>query len=254
MFSNKIKIYYHQYDNDCAQRESDFMYESCLSLDGIGYEPESLLSLSDGEEMYHVCPIWRHREARTFAIRSPIDLKININKHRKQISIPTITDEQFSNYIAGSSYDPDWCTENRITLQLAVPKFLFWTDARNVWIEQKCHAWSATKNNMLAVGGWFNMSRWERTINLAFDVVDHSKPVNIKRGDIIYEVAFHAPNKTSEFKLVKQTPPKSVVDNFIKKSNIKKFLPPKTLEYSLGNTPSKCPVDFLWNKSPQDKG
>ena len=253
MFNKKITIYYHQFDNDCTRKESDFMYESCLSLDGVGFEPESLLSLSDGEEIYNRCPIWRHRQARTFAIRSPLDTKIEINTVRKSIRIPTWTNAQFQHYIAGNP-DPNWCTDKRISMQMSIPKFLFWTNAKNVWIEQKLHWETAVKNNFIAVGGWFNMSEWERTINIAFDVVDHKKPVNIKRGDIIYEVAFHAPNKTAEFKLVKQTPPKSIVNKFIQKSNIKRFLPYKTLERALGHKESKCPVDFLWNRSPQDKG
>jgi|SaaInlV_120m_DNA_3_1039746.scaffolds.fasta_scaffold07324_7 hypothetical protein len=250
MFDKPITIYYHQYDNDCTRKESEFMYESCLSVDGIGYEPESLISMSDGEEIYSACPIWRHREERTFAIRSPIDFTVHINKARKGISVPNFTQDQFQNYVCGNA-DPRWCTDKRISIQLAIPKFIFWTDEKNIWIEQKNHWRTAVKNNFTAVGGWYNTSNWTRTINPCLDVVDHSKDIVVKRGNILYEVAFHAPKKSRKISLVKQTPPKQIQNRFVRGFNIKRFLPKKTIEFALGDTSSKCPFRF---GSPQDKG
>lgn len=253
MLNKTVTIYYHQYDNNRRVRESDFMLESCLSIDGVGYEPESLFSLSDGDETYYNCPVWRHREQRVFAIRSPLDMRFRINPVRKLLSSPNLSDDQMQDYVSlGALQDPNWCTEKRTTLQLAVPKFLFWTDTPNVWMEQQPHWETAVKNNFTEVAGWYNVSNWQRSINCAMNVIDPRKEVSIKRGDILYEVCFHPPQHDAKIKLVKKTPPKRVINDFIRKLNIKRFVPWKTVDYALGPSEKKCPMRFMW--SPQDKG
>lgn len=244
---NSININYHQYDiiEDIKQ--------SSLSLDCVGFEPESLFKNSSSESVYYSCPAWQHKSKRTFIVRSPVDISLKVNLPKEGSNEALIESEnlnqiKFDRWVT-PTFDVDgWCKKDKVTLQLNIPKILFWTKSKNVWIEQKPHAITAVNNNLIAVQGWFNLSSWTRPVSFAFDVVDVSKPIVIKRGDPVYEVSFHTPNKNDYFKLIKKDPPDSIV-NLIRKNTLAKSYAGRCMEGELfkDKSTSKCPFHFLWD-------
>ena len=93
--------------------------------------------------------------------------------------------------ILKSTFNTDWCSDHAISIQLSVPRLIFWTKSKNIWVEQRAHPHTIL-NNFIGIGGWFNLSTWKRGINVSFDILDDKKPVNIKRGDILYELCFYS--------------------------------------------------------------
>jgi hypothetical protein len=243
-----IEIYYHQFDN--ADYES-----SPLHLEGVGYEPESLFSISEKKSIYYSCPAWVHKAKRTFLIRSPVNIDLTLLKNGEGLHTDSMTEYQFHSWVGPSTFtEKDWYSENLVTLQLGIPKFLFWTKHKNVWLELKPHALTSHKNNLIAIGGWWNLSEWERPTSFAFDLVDRNRKIDIKRGDIIQEVCFHTDNKNDLIKLIKKQPNKTLIERSNKILNIKRYIKGLSNDLIFKEKESKCPFQFLWKNTPQDKG
>jgi len=248
-----IQIYYHQNENN-----GRIDYESCLtspiSLDGIGFEPITSFESGDNKSIYYSCPAWSHKAKRTFIIRSPIDLNISVDVENQSIWVNNISQEKFNEWFFLTFLNKGWCTKEKVTLQIGIPSFIFWTKHKNIWIEQKSHSLTSVNNNFSVVGGWFNLSSWTRPISFAFDIVDLSKPVVIKRGDPIYEICFYSTNLDDKIKLIKKDIPFETYIKLTKNVNLKEYISHISHKFIFKKQESKCPFSFLWNKTPQDKG
>jgi len=137
---------------------------------------------------------------------------------------------------------------NSSTLQLELPRFLFWTKHKNVWIECKPHPLTAIKNNLVCISGWWNLSQWSRPTSFAFDIVDSSKPVVINRGDAIQQVCFYTNNLNDTFKLIKQQPPKDLIKRTVKNLKVKNYIAKYANHLIFQKQESKCPFSFLFDK------
>ena len=196
-----MDIFYHQYDSRTTDTHA-------LSLEGVGYPPESLVSLQEEQTSWTKCPAWRHKASRTFVIRSPLDITIQLDPLQSNL-----TDQRFHRFvdeIIGK------------TIQLSIPEFLFWTHKKNVWIEQRPHPLTSL-NNYVCVGGWFSLSAWCRPLGVGIEVIDPSKPVTIKRGDPLYEVCFYPPNLDTKIRLVKDYPSDKITREIGARVGIKKY-------------------------------
>lgn len=234
---SNIKIYYHQY-------HSDKISESPFSLDGVGFKPEMVLNNTPKTSVYYDCPAWKHKATRTFQIRSPIDLKLKVDREREKLQCVDWDLELFSELTQGT-FVPGWCSDN-ITIQFGIPQFLFWTNHKNVWIEIKPHAESSIKNNISVIPAWFNMSNWTRPVGFAFNVVKPLRPVNIKRGDVIYEVCFYSKNLNDGVILEEKEFPKELEKKVLRMSMVKNLIPGLSQRLIFKNKESKCPFNFMW--------
>jgi len=232
-----VKIYYSQGIKD--------NFNTPFSLDGVGFEPESLFESSLKSSIYYECPAWRHKTTRTFLIKSPVDIKFTVDVNRNKLICDNLTKFQFDEFF-GDSFIGNWCTEDKTTIQLAAPRFLFWTKSNNVWIESRPHPETAVKNNLIAIPGWFNLSNWGRPLNAAFDVVDLTKPVIINRGDPLFQVCFYPKDLNSGIKLIKKNPTQDVIDTMFKVLDLKQYISKISHRFLFKNKESKCPFHFMW--------
>ena len=235
-----IKINYYQFIGE--ELDSGV---SCLSLDGVGFEPESVFSATPKDSAYWNCPAWRHKSNRTFLIKSPIDMTLIVDVKNQTLKAPYLDQKTFDKYCS-STFVPNWCSEEKVTIQLNVPRFLFWTKQKNIWIETRPYFNTGIKNNLTSMPAWFNLSSWTRPISTAFDVVDPSKPIIIKRGDPLFEVCFYSKNLDSGVLLKKSYPPKEVIDKVSKISHVKSYIRNLSKHLMFKEQKSKCPFEFLW--------
>ena len=248
----KIYYYFSEQGFSC-QDEILNPEDSILSDDRFSYNITSVYSETDKNFSYYKCPAWSHKAKRTFIIRSPIDLifhfkfgddgKAFINSNRlNQQSYDTIVGPTFNN--------PNWhlTNPNRIVMQLAAPHLLFWTNEKNIWLEQKSYSKTSLKNNFDLVGGWFNISSWTRALSFAINICDVKKPLVIKRGDPIYEVCFYSKNLDDRFKLIKSPPPDDLKKKMKRNISLKDLNPKMSTQFMFGQQEkeSKCPFSFLW--------
>ena len=192
--------------------------------------------LIDSGYVQNKCPVYNHKQSRTFVATSPIDFSLSIDRSNNKISCsrPELLE-----------YDNDHIQSPKPVIQLVFPKFLFYTEDDNIWFEFNDHPMTALNNNFIAISGWFNLSNWSRTSSTAITLVDEKRCVIIKRGDPLFRVSFYPPNLDDSIILKKETNTEVIhqwVDAHSKKSE--EDWRPRL--FSKTKTESKCPFSFLF--------
>lgn len=225
------KIYYYQFEGNAGPQA----LQSPLNVDGIGIEPTRFYDQFDPKEiMYHKCPAWSHKSKREFTVYAPRDITLLIDYQFERVDS---TNTPISTYV-----EPIQNWQNTGTFQLHIPKFYLWTDSKHIWVEQKDCGLTSVNNNLTLVGGWWNLSDWSRLGAFAFDVVDKTKPVTIRRGDPLYRFAFYKENDLTEtFDMVKATPSLDQISTFEKRVNLKHLIPHLSQKLMFGKRPTQCP-------------
>jgi len=192
--------------------------------------------LIDSGYVQNKCPVYNHKQSRTFVATSPIDFSLSIDRSNNKISCsrPELLE-----------YDDEHIKSPKPVIQLVFPKFLFYTEDNNVWFEFNDHPMTALNNNFIAISGWFNLSNWSRTSSTAITLVDEKRCVIIKKGDPLFRVSFYPPNLDDSIILKKETNTEVIhqwVDAHSKKSE--EDWRPRL--FSKTKTESKCPFSFLF--------
>ena len=232
-----IKINYHQLIGDDLT--------SPFSLDGVGFEPELVYNSVSKNVIYQKCPAWKHKSTRTFLIKSPVDIDLYVDFENQRLYSENLNQYQFDQYCQPTFLD-GWCTTEKTTIQLSIPRFIFWTKQKNIWIETRPHFNTVLKNNLTAISGWFNLSSWTRPIGVDFEVVDIVKPIIIKRGDPLIEISFFSKNLDDGVLLKKSFPSQKLIEQIDKQDNVKKYIKDYSNSFMFKNKKSKCPFEFLW--------
>ena len=192
--------------------------------------------LIDSGYVQNKCPVYNHKQSRTFVATSPIDFTLSIDRSNNKISCsrPELLE-----------YDDEHINSPKPVIQLVFPKFLFYTEDDNIWFEFNDHPMTALNNNFIAISGWFNLSNWSRTSSTAITLVDEKRYVIIKKGDPLFRVSFYPPNLDDSIILKKETNTEVIhqwVDAHSKKSE--EDWRPRL--FSKTKTESKCPFSFLF--------
>ena len=190
----------------------------------------------DSGYVQNKCPVYNHKQSRTFVATSPIDFSLSIDRSNNKISCsrPELLE-----------YDDEHINSPKPVIQLVFPKFLFYTEDDNIWFEFNDHPMTALNNNFIAISGWFNLSNWSRTSSTAITLVDEKRCVIIKKGDPLFRVSFYPPNLDDSIILKKETNTEVIhqwVDAHSKKSE--EDWRPRL--FSKTKTESKCPFSFLF--------
>lgn len=231
------KIYY----NYIHEQNPDF---SPFCLDDVSFDIKQ--EPIDTSSPYNTCPVWKHRTNRVFTVRSPFDFHLKITKDN--VFSDTHTQDQLRQLIMLA---PGYVTENRIIVQMMLPRILFWTKSKNIWIEASNHPSSSSDNNYTLMEGWFNLSNWTRPLAFGFQFHDLNKDVSFKRGDPLFNVRFFSNNLDDGYKLIRQEPPQNILSQSRRRSSIKDYfspIPSDILNNLFKNKQkSKCPFNFLWS-------
>lgn len=213
------KIFYYQYE---GARDPITMLDSPLDIEGVGLEPRKEIdNHSPKDTPFYDCPAWSHRAKREFVIYAPRDITLYVNNETGELQAPNISQEDFERWVNVQDAQLPITT-----IQIPVPMFLFWTESKNIWIEQIDHPRTASHNNFTLVTGWFNLSSWCRPISLGVRLVDDKKPIIIKRGDPLYKIRFMKEgNFNKTFELVKSRPEPEVMLDVHKRVKAKKIIP-----------------------------
>ena len=192
--------------------------------------------LIDSQYVQNKCPVYNHKQSRTFVATSPIDFSLSIDRSNNKISCsrPELLE-----------YDDEHIKSPKPVVQLVFPKFLFYTEEDNIWFEFNDHPMTALNNNFIAISGWFNLSNWSRTSSTAITLVDEKRCVIIKKGDPLFRVSFYPPNLDDSIILKKEINTEVIhqwVDAHSKKSE--EDWRPRL--FSKTKTESKCPFSFLF--------
>jgi len=209
--------------------------------------------LIDKTYSYTNCPVFNHQSNRTFVISSPIDFSFSIKRTINSTNNELIVDINIDNPLQKDflQYNLEDFASPLPVFQLKIPKFLFWTYEDDVWLNLFDHPITSYSNNLIAVGGWFNLSNWTRTSSFAFTVIDEDKPITIKKGDPICRLSFIYPNLNEGIILKEEKDHKKIAkieESYHKKqTNFREKNPLwKRKLFSKTNLKTKCPVGFLF--------
>ena len=200
---------------------------------------DTLIPQSDLIDLGYVqnkCPVYNHKQSRTFVATSPIDFSLSIDRSNNKISCsrPELLE-----------YDDDHINSPKPVFQLVFPKFLFYTEDDNVWFEFNDHPMTALNNNFIAISGWFNLSNWSRVSSTAITLVDEKRCVIIEKGDPLFRVSFYPPNLDDSIILKKETNTE-VVNQWVEAHEKKTEEDWRPRLFSKTKTESKCPFSFLF--------
>lgn len=245
-----INIYYNVYDSLKLLSQDD-LDDSVWYDDRFFFDIKSSYLEEDKKVPFYQCPAWSHKVKRTFTVKSPIDIKFDIDFEYDPPMISSDLDQSIFDLMIKPTYSqPSWYIRdsNRMVLQLAVPILFCWTDKNNVWVEQRSHPLTSLKNNFSLVGGWFNMSSWVRPLSFALDICDVNKPLIIKKGDPIYQISFYSKNLNENYKLIKSIPSEKIKKQAHRNMSLKYYGKHLSDPYIFAEQESKCPFSFLWKK------
>jgi len=211
------------------------IYYADVNLGTYGDEKLIRESLLIDKKFVHTkCPVWNHKANRTFVAFSPIDCEITLDKEKEKV--------ENENYLF---FDLDHLNSPHPVLQLIFPKFLFWTEHPDVWLNFEDHSMTSLNNNFIAIGGWFNLTNWYRMSSLGMIMLDDRKPISIKKNDPLFRVSFISPNLDCGVILKKITDhekiKKIINDHETRELNWKSKLFSKT-------NIKTCPFKFLYDK------
>ena len=211
---------------------------SSLCLPEVSYDLRTVGDTIDSNYIYTDCPVWSHKANRTYVMRSPMDFEFSIGENNvNPINCPT---RDFFHL------DDGWNILNPV-VQLSMPVLFAWTKHKNIWIDIDASPYTALKNNFIAIGGQWNLSRWSRPISFGMQVVDPRKSVRVKRGDPIYYVTFKSSDLNEKFSLVREDHvPNEVFRRSLQNTGIKKLFPHMSGKFLFEKQESKCPFKFMW--------
>ena len=192
--------------------------------------------LIDSGYVQNKCPVYNHKQSRTFVATSPIDFSLSVDRSNNKISCsrPELLE-----------YDDEHINSPKPVFQLVFPKFLFYTEDDNVWFEFNDHPMTALKNNFIAISGWFNLSNWSRASSTAITLVDEKRCVIIEKGDPLFRVSFYPPNLDDSIVLKKETNTE-VVNQWVEAHSKITEQDWRPRLFSKTKTESKCPFSFLF--------
>ena len=157
---------------------------------------------NDSDYTYSVCPVWSHKSNRTFVCEFPINCSFFVDVDSGDIDLDYDYPGEIDDFLYveedGDIYDRD-----HPVLQIQIPKYFFWTDSSDIWVEYLDHPLTAYKNNFVTLGGWWNLSNYPRGNSVAIQIVDQNRPVIIDKGDPIFRIRFFSKNFDDGFNLIR---------------------------------------------------
>lgn len=230
-------------------RDSVLPQSSHYAIDGVSFPLERYKNTVDSEYHFTKCPVWAHKASRIFLVRSPISFEFHFNYNKLgEYGIYWDTKKNELDFNDVLLLEPGWNNREKAALQVLHPTLALWTKEKNIWYEVRPHSITSAKNNFSAIGGWFNLSAWQRPSAFGLHVYDMNKPVKVNRGDVIFEICFYSNNLDDQFKLVEhnEIPEKEwkrMVNTASVKMHVKNFT-----KHLFRKQESKCPFAFLFNK------
>ena len=211
------------------------------------FEPESVidyLSTSRKKNEILKCPAFLDYYKNTYLIKAPIDITLNISN--SMINCLQGLPADYLNMIVTNRFK-----EGDLHFTSSLAWFYTFYSKESVMIEVIPPTWhkNSFQNNINLITATFDISKWVRPLEFAFEVIDDTKPLVIKRGDPLYYIRF---NTLDKVKLIKQEPTKELENLISMCLSVKAYSPKHSMEknYSFMKKmidklkPKRCP--FRW--------
>jgi len=221
------------------------------------YEPQPVLKHFIEERNKEVaflkCPAVTDLYKNTYVIRCPIDLYLHYEKD--EYNFPKLVCDNHSQEFFDKFIVQRNITENNKfnMVSLSFGYILYAKESLEVEVAYPCmsHHASTTLKNISIVCGKYDIGKWVRPLEYAFEVHDISKPLIFKRGDPLYYLRFHTNKKIN---LIRSEVDEEVMDVMESCMLIKHYKKRNTLSENYDMAKhliakfrkkfNKCPFDF----------
>ena len=203
-----------------------FKDKGIKALSLLYFDPELLLPeiAKIRNSQYIKCPAFLEYYKNTYLIRSPIDIKITYDNG--QLYITPQNQDFYNSYINHRGHQ---ITETDPFLMSFVLQYLFIAD-KDCFVEVLPASFHSIATKIRTIQGTFNINKWFRPIEFAFEFINENEPLVIKRGDPLFYVKFRTPKDEKVF-LEQKDFEKSVLNNVKACVNLKNALPNCSLNY-----------------------
>jgi len=166
--------------------------EAFLAYNLLAIEPESVLKNWYGNVSTNFtrCPAFVNSLKNTYVVRSPIDVQVSINKleHWANVTIP----ERAPPSILVPRFKEDDVENGRYFASLNIAPFVFYSEKS---IEmQLLPAFFEEPSQLRVICGKFNIGKWKRPLEYAFEMKNPIQTIVIKRGDPLFYLQFITEN------------------------------------------------------------
>jgi hypothetical protein len=157
------------------------------------------------DNTYLKCPAFIDYYKNVYVIKSPFSMKINFNSEAKYLSVQPQCQEFYDTFLRNRA---DVISKDDPFLFSILIKYLFTADADCILEELPVMFHDSPLNSKLKlIPGTYNIGKWFRPIEVAYEVMDKADSVTIKRGDPLFYVRFVSKdNKKINLKHAKFSP------------------------------------------------
>lgn len=171
---------------------------------------------------YLKCPAFQETVKNEFVIQAPFDLDITINAEEKAVYTNKFGQEFYDEFVFNRGAQSPSSNPYMVTL----PPYYCFYSKDNVSIEVKDTSLltSGSSSNIKIIPGGFNISKWIRPIEFAVEVIDSTKPIQMRVGEPLFTIKFITPNNVPvKFTRVEET--KELRNMMNACTHMKKYLP-----------------------------
>ena len=181
------------------------------------------------ESTFTRCPAFSQYLKNTFIICSPYDLQLTFDKDKKEIYTDRFGQEFFINNL---NITP--CENDPWVVHLP-PRFVLVTEQKSP-VMVVVLPLMIEENSFSVVPGTFDITKWIRPIEFAFQVRDLDKPIQLKRGQPLMMIKFVTEND-EPVQLERSILTKEVFQAAYACINVKAVMPNKNLQalYKMAN-------------------
>lgn len=202
-----------------------------LSVDLLGIDPIPVLKFYNQNETSKIrhCPAYLDSLKNTYVICSPIDYEIQFNREEKWANVitpPTLPNKLFS-LRHGQEGVSEYCL-----FSINFGRLLFVSRKQDVWLEvvDPFMEWER-KNAVRIVSGKFNIHKWVRPIEFAFEHKNKIDTIKINRGDPLCYVRFTSKNPADIIALNRIEQNVDDIQDFNRNTDLKNYFPHKSLNF-----------------------
>lgn len=177
-------------------------YHSVNVLKEMDVAPELLVLCQEPDNLYkHILTIREKSHylkcyalmdilKNAFIVRAPLDLKLSFDRENNWLSVEGIDQKFYDGFVVNrvGTYG-----ENDPPLVSLFPRYIFYSDTPVQLMSLPLPIIGEPENTRLIVGG-FDISKWIRPVEWAFEFVDEKKEVVLKRGDPLFMLMFTTPD------------------------------------------------------------
>ena len=175
--------------------------------------PKKFRAGYDPEYDHSKCPAWKEYTENMWVVEQPFDLGMKVDTKEKRINTD-LTQKAYDDYF---HVGERWLEGEYPEIQFKL-NYVFWTNEKDVWVEQIPHP-LLSRQGFELVPGTFPISYWHRPVVVGLKILDTDVNLRLRRGTPLYYLKLRGGNFMLEqkeipedwHKLNKQT---SVLRNF----------------------------------------